>query len=317
MDRKKIFKELEEKHNSTLLSFPDRGPWGDRKYRGNCSGWIHAFLIWKYHVSKMAELFSGSGTGYDVCKDIGISYVGADLNPVPVRPGILCINALIDDVPEEFLDADMVFMHPPYGKEINIPYAGSMYPDADKKLSAWDLGQMPWKKFMSELNRCIMKYYAAMKTGSRIAILMGDVRRNGLHSMLADIVKPGELEQIIIKEQHNCSSDGKKYTNYSFVPIEHEYLMVLRKAVEMYMINFQLPQKCGLDIRDSESATWRDVVFAVMQQKKSADLQTIYSEIDGHKKCKNNKNWKAKVRQTLQMCSLFTSTERGVWHLAA
>ena len=75
MTRKEIEKILEQ-NDSTILSFKDRGPWGDNKYRGNCSGYIQAFLIWKYQVQRMAELFAGSGTGYDVCKDMGIGYFG-------------------------------------------------------------------------------------------------------------------------------------------------------------------------------------------------------------------------------------------------
>ena len=142
MTRDEIFGIL-QKNDSTILSFPDRGPWGSNRYRGNCSGWILAFLIWKYKVNKFTELFAGSGTGYDVCKDIGISYVGADLNPNPVRQGILNVNAVTDEVPDEFYGADMIFMHPPCGKEINIPYAGSMYPDPTNELSKSDLGQMP------------------------------------------------------------------------------------------------------------------------------------------------------------------------------
>lgn len=35
--------------------------------------------------------------------------------------------------------------------------------------------------------------------------------------MLADIAKPGTLEQIIIKMQHNCVSDRNVYTNQNLV----------------------------------------------------------------------------------------------------
>ena len=49
MNRNEIIARLME-NDSTVLSFPDRGPWGDPKYRGNCSGWYQAFLIWKYKV---------------------------------------------------------------------------------------------------------------------------------------------------------------------------------------------------------------------------------------------------------------------------
>lgn len=315
MNKNEIINEL-QKHDSTLLSFKDRGPWGDNRYRGNCSGWIQAFLVWKYHVSKLAELFSGSGTGYDVCKDMGIDYVGADLNPNPVRPGILNVNAITDDVPEEFTNADMLFMHPPYGAEIKIPYAGSMYADPTKELSKSDLGQMPWEKFMKELNAVIMKYYSAMAPGSRMAVLMGDVRRGGLHSMFTDIVKPGELEQVIIKAQHNCVSDGRTYQSRNFVPIVHEYIMVLKKY-SPYFISYQIPLKKEMDIRDCNCATWRDVVAATLKKLGGrASLAQIYSEIDGHKKCESNANWQAKVRQVLQSFNIFTHVQNGVWAIA-
>lgn len=316
MTRQQIEAEL-MKNDSTILSFPDRGPWGNKAYRGNCSGWIQAFLIWKYKVKKMAELFSGSGTGYDVCKDMGIQYVGADLNPNPVRPGILNVNAVTDEVPEEFFGADMVFMHPPYGAEIKIPYAGNMWKDVTGELSKSDLGQMPWDQFMKTLNAIVMKYYAAMESGSRMAVLMGDVRRKGLHSMLTDIVKPGELEQIIIKAQHNCVSNGRTYNNYNFVPLVHEYIMVLKK-IAPYLLTFQLPQDYNMDIRDSKSATWRDVVTAVMEKlNKNATLSEIYEQIDGHAKCATNQNWQAKVRQTLQQSNRFVHVNEGVWAMAA
>ena len=316
MDRRQIEAQL-QKNDSTLLSFPDRGEWGDKKWRGNCSGWIQAFLIWKYHVDMMAELFAGSGTGSDVARDMGIKYVGADLNPNPVRKNILSVDAIHDDVPEEFLGADMLFMHPPYGLEIGIPYAGSMYKDPTGELSKNDLGQMEWDKFMKTLNGVVMKYYASMETGSRMSILMGDVRRKGVcHSMLKDIVQPGQLDQIIIKAQHNCVSDGRTYAHKNFVPIVHEYIMVIKKLAP-YIIDFSLPTKHEMDIRDSKSATWRDVIIAVMDKLGEATLEEIYAEIEGHEKAKNNEHWQAKVRQTLQQSSYCRNKARGVWAVAA
>mgnify|MGYP004507287333 FL=1 len=313
MEKNEIIKRLME-NDSTVLSFPDRGPWGDSKYRGNCSGWYQAFLIWKYKVKKFAELFAGSGTGYDVAKDMEINYIGADLNPLAVRPGIICVNAVTDPVPVEFANADFVFMHPPYGAEIKIPYAGSMYPDPTGILSKSDLGQMPWDKFMVSLNQIVMRYFSAMEGGARMGILMGDVRRKGLHSMLTDIVKPGELEQVIIKMQHNTCSGGRSYSSKNFV---HEYILVLKKTFP-YILDFQVPLKKKLDVRDSNSATWRDVVFAVLKKLgKNASLASIYSEIEGHAKAEKNPHWRDKVRQVLQMYPDFVSESRGIWSLAA
>ena len=288
MNRNDIISKLQE-NNSTLLSFPDRGPWGENSYRGNCSGWLQAFLIWKYKVQKLAELFAGSGTGSDVARDMGINYIGADLNPNPKRDNILVCNAITDDVPDEFRDADFLFMHPPYSSKINIPYAGKMWADPTGELKASDLGWMDWEPFIAELNKIIMKFFAAMKGGSRMGILMGDVKREGrLYSMFSDIVKPGQMEQVIIKAQHNCWSEGRKYANANFVPIVHEYLLIVKK-IEEYLISFFLPTRHELDIRDSSSATWTDVVLAVLRSsKKVCSLDTLYAAIEGHAKTLTN-----------------------------
>lgn len=318
MDLKDIINRVSSQ-NSTILSFPDRGPWGDNKYRGNCSGYIHAFLIWRYKIKKLAELFAGSGTGYDVAKDMGISYTGADLNPNPVRTGILNINAIYDEVPDDFRDADMVFMHPPYGKEIGISYAGAMYDDVTGELSKSDLGQMPWKQFMHTLNEIILKYYSAMAPGSHMAVLMGDIRRGGrFYSMLSDIVKPGELQQIIIKEQHNTVSESRVYTGSNFTPINHEFLMVIKKVFEAYIFNFSLPTEYSLDIRSMEAVTWTDLVKATLYKLGGqARLQSIYYELKDCAKSKNNRHPEEKIRQTLQTHpNLFKRIDIGLYKMA-
>lgn len=319
MQRDKIIEKLKE-NNSTLLSYPDRGPWGDNSYRGNCSGWIHAFLIWKYHIEKMAELFAGSGTGSDVAKDMGIKYVGADLNPNPVRSDILVCDAIKDDVPDSFRDADLVFMHPPYSELIRIPYCGTEWSDpTGGELAKSDLGQMPWDEFIDELNKVVMKYYSAMKGGSKMAVLMGDVKRNGrCYSMFADILKPGELEQVIIKAQHNCMSDGRKYANANFVPIVHETLMVVRKEKELMLVA-SMPKRGECDIRDAKNATWKDVVMAMMRSLRRCENKDLYRELEGHRKAKLNPHYQEKIRQTLQQlrdAGLVKPISSGVWAIA-
>ena len=287
-------------NNSTILSFPERGPFGSSSYRGNNSGFYQAFCIWKYHVQKLAELFAGSGTGSDVARDMEIDYVGADLNPNPTRPNILTLDAINDEVPDSFRTADFLFMHPPYGAEINIPYAGSMYPDPSGELSRSDLGQMPWEQFMQTLNKIVMKFYSAMPGGARMGILMGDVKRKGkLYSMLCDICKPGTLEQIIIKAQHNCWSEWRKYANANFVPIVHEYLMIIKK-VEEFLVSYSIPFKYEKDIRDVKSSTWKDIVLAAIRKEKKSDLPTLYRLLEGHEKARRNPNYQAQIRKTLQ-----------------
>lgn len=53
MNRQEIEAYVASK-NSTVLDFPNRGPWGNNRYRGNCSGWIIAYLIWRYGVNSLA-----------------------------------------------------------------------------------------------------------------------------------------------------------------------------------------------------------------------------------------------------------------------
>lgn len=89
--------------------------------------------------------------------------------------------------------------------------------------------------------------------------LNGDVRRNGLHSMLTDIVKPGGLEQVLIKMQHNTCSGGRSYSSKTLF---RSYMSIFSysKACSLYPRFSDSTQK-KLDIRDSRSATWRDVVL--------------------------------------------------------
>jgi hypothetical protein len=265
----------------------------------------------------LGEVFAGSGTGFAVAKDLGIKYVGVDLNPTPVRPGIISADALMDDVPDEFRNTDMVFMHPPY-PEIGIKYAGSMY-QCDASLKPKDIGQMSWEDGMKAINQIIMKYYSALDTGSRMAVLSGDVRRRGrFRSMLLDMVQPGELEQVIIKMQHNCVSNGRSYQHKNFVPLVHENILVLKKPIP-FMMDFCLPVHYKLDLRDSKTPTWTDIVAAAMRSLGgSAELERVYAAIDGHKRCQRNQNWQAKVRQVLnQHPKLFRSERRGVWALVS
>ena len=59
--------------------------------------------------------------------------------------------------------------------------------------------------------------------------------------MLFELTKPGVLENVIIKAQHNCMSDQRVYSG-KFIPIVHEYVLLVRKdaplAVPLLIIMF-------------------------------------------------------------------------------
>ncbi len=161
----------------------------------------------------------------------------------------------------------------------------------------------------------MMKQFSALEKGGRMAVLMGDIKKKGkLYSMLSEIVKPGTLENIIIKAQHNCFSDNMHYSG-SFIPILHEYVMIVRKDNPL-VIPILATKRIEADVRDMPGATWKDVVAGVMEEKGKISLSHLYAQIEPYKKAKQNRWWKEKVRQTLYSYpDCFCQTEKGVWQL--
>lgn len=253
----------------------------------------------------------GSGTTEDVANRMGIISHCYDLNRG--------FDLLSMDIPEV---NNYIFWHPPYGDMIQ--YAGSQYSAAEVQQKYGidpiqsDLSQIKdWNKFVEAMNFCMMKQFNSLETGGRIAVLMGDMKRRGkLYSMLVDIAKPGTLEQIIIKEQHNCVSSRTNYSG-SFIPICHEYLMIVRKDIPQYF-EVKLTKSYQVDVRHLRCASWKDVLYAVMANRQAPmSLKDIYNEVEESRKARENQHWQAKVRQTLQMHpQLFRHVERGVWAVA-
>ena len=64
----------------SVVSYPDRGPWGNNKYRGNCSGYLIKDIIEQYHLKQLSDYMVGGGTTEDVCRDMGIPGTFMDRN---------------------------------------------------------------------------------------------------------------------------------------------------------------------------------------------------------------------------------------------
>lgn len=312
--------------NSSIVSYGENGRdkrYGKSSYRGNTDGTIVKDFLdfcdmkFKRPTKTCSDYMSGSYTTRDVCLERGVDGVWTDLS---AGFNMLLDSCPIPDRPES------IFWHPPYSAMINIPYAGKEWDDKafmekygyDPK--PYDLGRMDWDEFVKAMNFCMMKMYAALETGGRMGILMGDIRRKGVYrSMLLDIAKPGEIDALIVKKQNNASSSMKSYGNMNFVPIDQEFFLILKK-MSAYILDFSYIKKASLDVRDSKNATWKDVVSAVMEnfgKGQEISLVRIYAEIEGHKKADSNPNWKAKVRQVLQELPYTKNVEHGVWMLAA
>ena len=120
--------------------------------------------------------------------------------------------------------------------------------------------------------------------------------------------------------QHNCISDGRTYAKKNFVPIVHENLVILQKPFEQtYYVGYVLPKTYQIDIRNSISATWRDVFRYVFYNKGGKmHYKQLADAVKGYKKSENNRNIEAKARQTLRRYTkTFRACGDGYYELVA
>lgn len=295
---------------TSIVSYPERGEGGNNRYRGNCSPKLIEDLIEFFHPHEICDYMCGSGTTKAAASKKGISSHVYDLHS-----GFDIMNCEIPERPE------FIFWHPPYWDIIT--YSDVMYKASDvrqrygydpRKL---DLSRIKeWERFVEAMNYAMMKQFSALEKGGRIAVLMGDIKKKGrLYSMLSEIVKPGTMENIIIKAQHNCFSDNTRYTG-TFIPIIHEYVLIVRKDTAL-MMPVLLTKSMKKDIRDMPGATWRDIVAAVLEECNGAvSLSYLYEQIEPYKRTRSNSFWREKVRQTLQIYpQVFEQAGRGLWRL--
>ncbi len=295
---------------TTVVSYPERGQGGNNRYRGNCSPRLIEDLIAHFGVQDICDYMCGSNTTGDAARTMGISSHTYDLHSG--------FDLLHCDIPER---PEYIFWHPPYWDIIR--YSDVMYRASDvqrrygydPRLS--DLSRIStWEGFVRAMNYCMMKQYCALEKGGRMAVLVGDIKKKGkLFSMLFELIKPGILENVLIKTQHNCVSDRRSYDG-RFIPIVHEYVLLLRKDAPL-VVPMLMTYRITGDVRDMPGATWRDIVAGVLDECHGrASLEEIYRHVEGHKRAQGQQWWKEKVRQTLQINpSTFEKIDRGVWRL--
>lgn len=301
---------------NTIVSYPDRGAFGNNRYRGNCSGRLVEDIIDQYKLQSLSDFMVGGGTTEAVVKARALRGDFADLNRG--------FDMMTMDIPSR---AENIFWHPPYGSMIQ--YSDSMYKASDierlygipaETVRADDLSRCKdWDDFIKKLNHCYLKQYNALEKGGRMFTLVGDMKKAGkLYSMICDMCKPGQLEQVIIKAQHNCWSDTQTYSNNNFVPIVHEYLIVTRKDPGMSLIvPVSLSRTYSMDLRKTSHVSWRDAVFAILENNGGEmSLSELYEQLKESPKTKTNQHWMEKIRQTVQNSKYFTRTARGSYALA-
>jgi len=210
----------EDEGMSSVVSYPNRcSLWGDSRYSGNCDGRLFKNLVLRYHARKVADPMMGSGTTRDVVaglnryKRAGIEYWGGDL-----RQGF---DLTKEELPGQF---DFCWLHPPYWNIIR-------YNSGEHDLSKVE----DYQQFRQLLMLCLKRCYDALEPGGRLAVLIGDVRRQGKYTaIIKDLLNfnHGEIRSVIIKVQHNCTSDYKRYGKLEDPPIKHEYCVVFKKTAQ-------------------------------------------------------------------------------------
>lgn len=230
---------------TTIWGFPDRGDWATHngKYRGNWSPFIPRNVILRYSKEgeTVLDQFVGSGTTLVEAKLLRRKGIGVDINPEAVnltryntsfeREGCGEVQIHVGDARHlEFIDdesIDLICTHPPYSNIIKYSE------DIQGDLSHYDIDE-----FLIEMEKVALECYRVLKKGKFCAILIGDTRRKGHmipigFNVMEMFLRTGfKLKEIVIKEQHNCSSTGywrNQSIKHNFLLIAHEYLFIFRK----------------------------------------------------------------------------------------
>lgn len=277
----------------SVISYPNRGNYGNSSYRGNCSGNVIKDIIKHFYPNrakpqKFIEIFAGGGTGRDVAKELNISNsLHLDLN--------MGWDALVNEIPS---GSDFIFSHPPYWDIISYQINENNVNDLSNK--------MPYEEFIKKLDIVNEKIYHSLVGGGRHVTLIGDVRKQGkYYSLIKDMKWFGDLESHIIKIQYNCMCDSKIYSNNNFIPIRHEHLLVFKKNM-IWLFNIKETNTIQENIIDRTNITWRDLIQATIQYlKDNATIDNIYNILSKSKKAQNNKFVREKIRQTLNTNSNF------------
>lgn len=205
-------------HLTSIHSTPTRGPWGDWRYPGNCSGFLIRDLLRFFQPKSVFDPMSGSGTCADVCREIGIPCFSGD-----IHTGFDACDAA--KYPKQ--QFDFIWLHPPYWRM-------KSYGTDPRCLS----NAATATEFYSRLRMLVRACLTVLAPGGRIAILMGDYHDQRLGKIVPcvhltkDICFCQDLWPActdIIRFQHGNSSSHKHYTS-SFIPGLHDVCMVFQRA---------------------------------------------------------------------------------------
>jgi hypothetical protein len=207
-----IRQHFQSRHGFTsLLRYPDRGPWGQGSFYGNCSGYLIVDLIDQFKPQSVFDAMEGSGTTGEVCFDLKVGYAGGDL--------FTGFDLLTSPLPDRLFD--LIFWHPPY-------WPGHRYSDHPNDFSNAD----DYPDYLDRLQLGLVRLADRLTRQGHLVVLIGDGRKQGVfypvHAQLIawDILP---LETILIKEgDHARRSRHYRYGPTVFIPTLHEYVVIFK-----------------------------------------------------------------------------------------
>jgi hypothetical protein len=228
---------------TTIWSFKDRGEWATHsgKYRGNWSPYIPRNLILRYSKPGdwIMDQFLGSGTTLVEAKLLNRNAVGIDVNPKSISLSETNLNFECATQSKIFIrkgDAtdlnfiknnyiDFICTHPPYSNIIK--YSSNIRED---------ISLLDEEEYFSAITKVAKESYRVLKKGKFCAVMIGDKRVKGSivplgFNLMQKFLDIGfKLKEIVIKEQHNCSSTSKWLSaDRNFLMLAHEYIFVFYK----------------------------------------------------------------------------------------
>lgn len=295
---------------NSILSFPTRGKYGKSNYPGNCSGFVIKELLNFFRPKVYVDPAIGSGTSTDVVKELNetenrnLEYFGFDLHSG--------FNLLKDNLADHIggKRADYVFFHPPYWKMYEYSKIWGKTAHAD------DLSMSPtYEEFLAKMVVAVRNIYDSLSSNGAYSILIGDYRKNGEYiSIQSDLLKilPGKLDGVLIKEQHNCTSERISYHN-TFIKIAHEYVLNFRNNKLLFgALNLTL--NVSKKLFSLSRVTWKATIWnALRSLGGQATLPELYQRIQAESpdKTENRQYWRERVRAELQRS--FRPISRGIW----
>lgn len=179
---------------TSIHSRPERGPYGDSRYRGNCGGHLIRDLLLYHRPARVLDPMTGSGTCRDVCRELGIECVSFDLNAG---------RDAADPASYAGIGAfDFVWLHPPYWRMIRYG-SGARCLSRAESLDA----------FMGRLGRVMQNCRGVLAPRGVMGVLIGGYSERGAYMPLSALTTlagiraglwPSSTE--IIRFQHGNTS---------------------------------------------------------------------------------------------------------------